>query len=255
MTNTFKIVDIFNDIIKKEEISESWLKSVIILIHKKGCISDINNYRPITLTNHLYKLFMRMILQKSEKTLDKNLSENQAGLTNIITQVTNFKIDDIPIELVSKFKYLGQTFSFNNNSEEEVDNRISAAWKSFWSLKKFFQSKLPIYHKKRLFDTCILSTFTYGCQTWSLTNKQKGKLQIAQRSMERRMINVKLSDKISNEKLRKITKLIDVKEKTSELKWNWVGLFQRHKNEKRLPKVMGINRWQKKKRYTFKKMV
>jgi hypothetical protein len=34
-----KIVEIFNDIIEKEEILESWMKSIIILIQKKEKIS------------------------------------------------------------------------------------------------------------------------------------------------------------------------------------------------------------------------
>jgi hypothetical protein len=60
--------------------------------------------------------------------------------------------------------------------------------------------------------------------------------------MERRLVNVRMSEKISNEKLRKMTKVVHVKTKISELKWNWAGHFQRHSNEKRWPKL--IEKWE-----------
>lgn len=408
------IVDIFNNIIETEDIPKNWLCSTIILIHKKGSTSDINNYRPITLTDHLYKLFMRMILQKSTNMFDEHLSVNQAGfrhdystvdhlfviqqiiekhkefnkdvaiafvdftkafdsiehpflwqslknnninekfirvvkkiydnseaqvridndvgrkfkirrgikqgdplspkqftstleyilnsldkskgvkiendyliqlsfaddvaiisdnlkkleeilsdldeksrkiglsisyektkiLTNIENNTQHLTINNNQVDFVKSFKYLGQEISFENSTELIINNRISAAWKSFWSHKKFFKSKLPMFHKKRLFDACVLPTFTYGCQTWSLTQHQKEKFQIAQRSMERQLMNVKLKDKISNEKLRKKTKVVDVRTKISELKWNWAGHFQRHTNELRWPKI--IEKWEPK---------
>ena len=39
---------------------------------------------------------------------------------------------------------------------------------------------------------------TYGCQTWSLTTALVKKLETSQRSMERKMLNVKLKDRIRN---------------------------------------------------------
>jgi hypothetical protein len=81
-------------------------------------------------------------------------------MTNIQINQSSFIIDNNPVEVVTQFKYLGDIFSFKCNLEEEINNRISAAWKSFWSLKRFLLSKMPIFQ-----DTCVLPLFTYGCQT------------------------------------------------------------------------------------------
>jgi hypothetical protein len=122
-------------------------------------------------------------------------------LTNIETTQNCFMFKNQSIEIVKSFKYLGEEFSFDKNAiDKEIENRISAAWKSFWSLKKFFKGKLPMYHKKRLFDACVLPTFTYGCQTWSLTENQKEKFQVAQRSMERQLLKIKINDKLTIQK-------------------------------------------------------
>lgn len=41
--------------------------------------------------------------------------------------------------------------------------------------------------------------------------------------MERQMLNVKLSDRITKEDIRQRTKIIDVIEHTASLKWRWAG--------------------------------
>lgn len=407
-----KILEIFNNILESEIIPEEWMNTHTILIHKKGKICDLNNYRPITLVNHLYKLFMRLLLKKNERKLDENLSHNQAGfrknysttdhmfviqqliekhnemnidlvlgfvdfskafdsiehpflwkslydqnipvkyiriikkiynnsetqikinnqlgrklkikrgikqgdplspkcftatleeivknlnhtkglkisnhylnqlsfaddivlisdnmknmsemmnelyekakiygleinfektkiMTNIKTNQNKIKVAYCEVECVKSFKYLGREFSFEDSTEIEIKNRITNAWKSFGALKKYLLGKLPMFFKKKLFDSCVLPCFTYGCQTWSLTQRQKELFETAQHSMERKITNIKLKDKISIKKLRKKTKLIDVRKKISELKWNWAGHFQRHQNKLRWPKI--IEKWE-----------
>ena len=63
--------------------------------------------------------------------------------------------------------------------------------------RKYSQDKqLPISLKKQVMDQCILPTMTYGCQTWSLNKQMTNKLRTAQRAMERKMLDLKLKDKI-----------------------------------------------------------
>jgi hypothetical protein len=73
------VVDLFNKIFESEEIPSQWYDSTIILIHKGGDKKDITKYRPITLTSHLYKLFMRVIMNRVSDVLDENQPPNQAA--------------------------------------------------------------------------------------------------------------------------------------------------------------------------------
>ena len=91
-----------------------------------------------------------------------------------------------------------------------------------------------------LFNACVLPVFTYGSQTWALTKQSKDKLAVAQRDMERSMMNVRLSDHISNERIRRKTKVKDVVYAAQELKWNWAGHICRYPPE-RLP--ITIEKW------------
>ncbi|KAG8175810.1 hypothetical protein JTE90_013361 [Oedothorax gibbosus] len=51
------IAKIFNFCLYKKRIPTAWKKSKTILIHKKGDENDLNNWRPISLCNSLYKLY------------------------------------------------------------------------------------------------------------------------------------------------------------------------------------------------------
>ena len=110
------------------------------------------------------------------------------------------------------------------------------AWSCFGKNKEILQDKqLPISLKKQVMDQCILPTMTYGCQTWSLNKQMTNKVRTAQRAMERKMLDLKLKDKIPCSEIRKRTKVIDIIEYTLKQKWKWAGHIARLKD----------NRWTK----------
>ena len=78
----------------------------------------------------------------------------------------------------------------------------------------------------------ILPTMTYECQTWSLNKQMTNKLRTAQRAMERKMLDLKLKDKIPCSEIRKRTKIIDIIEYTMKQKWTWAGHIARLKDNR-----------------------
>lgn len=52
---------------------------MIILLHKKGDITKLKNYRPISLLSTLYKLFMKIIAKRNTKKLEFYQPVEQAG--------------------------------------------------------------------------------------------------------------------------------------------------------------------------------
>ena len=85
--------------------------------------------------------------------------------------------------------------------------------------KEIIQDRqLNISLKKQIMDQCVLPTMTYGCQTWSLNKQMINKLRTAQRAMERKMLDLKLQDKMLCSEIRKITKIIDIIEYTLKQK-------------------------------------
>ena len=79
-------------------------------------------------------------------------------------------------------------------------------------------------------DTVILPAMTYGAETWALTKHQEKKLAVAQRSMERLLLNITKRDKIRNEIIRCKTGVKDIIERVRCMRGQWAGHVARMSN-------------------------
>jgi len=71
---------ICNQIWKEGSIPEEWTKSVIVTIPKKEDLSQCSNYRTIGLLNHVGKVLMMVLLERSTAQMERHLSEEQARI-------------------------------------------------------------------------------------------------------------------------------------------------------------------------------
>ena len=96
-----------------------------------------------------------------------------------------FLIDREQLEVVDEYKYLGRVLKPGNEMAREVDERITLAWKRFGQFSTFLRDqRVPMCLKKKIMDTIILSSMTYGAEPWSLTNGQKDKFAVTQKNRE-----------------------------------------------------------------------
>ena len=100
------------------------------------------------------------------------------------SSVDSLSVNEIEIELVDEYTYLGQLIAFEQRLNKELQVRRKKAWKGYWALRQVFKSKMQLTSKIRILDSCIIPSLIYGAQTWSLTKSQARSLQITQRSME-----------------------------------------------------------------------
>ena len=78
--NLEEILKIINKWWNEEEIPEEQLRARIVLIFKnKGNSNDIDNYRPIALTNSMYKIFTAIIQKRLCAQMDEHLQKTQYG--------------------------------------------------------------------------------------------------------------------------------------------------------------------------------
>lgn len=201
------------------------------------------------LLNHLRFADDIVVFAETPDDLESMVNElatesRKVGLSMNITKtkiLTNSYYKDISIgnekiEYVKEYIYLGQLVSFENNIESEIKRRITLAWKKFWTLKEIMKNKtIDVSTKKKIYEITILPSLTYGCQTWPVRKEDEDRIAICQRKMERSMLGLKLSDKITNVQLRRITKVMDAQKRIRLLKWHWAGHICRMNN----------NRWTK----------
>ncbi|CAK1590619.1 unnamed protein product [Parnassius mnemosyne] len=67
---------------------------------------------------------------------------------------------------------------------------------------------------------------TYGSETWSFNAGRIRKIKVAQRAIERAML-VSLRDRLKNEDIHSRTRVTDVAQRISTLKWQWAGHIAR----------------------------
>src|SRR6201996_633475 len=73
------ITVLFIKCLEQEQIPKAWENAIIILIHKKGDITKLENYHPISLLATLYKLYMKIIAKRNTNKLDFYQPIEQAG--------------------------------------------------------------------------------------------------------------------------------------------------------------------------------
>ena len=104
-------------------------------------------------------------------------------------------VDGEQLEEVDEYKYLGRLLTPGNEMAKEKDERVTSAWKRFGQYSTFLRDqRMPMCLKRKIMNTIILPSMTYGAETWSLTNRQREKLAVTQRSMERSMLGVTRRD-------------------------------------------------------------
>ena len=159
------------------------------------------------------------------------------GKTKYMTNFnTNKKIivENTEIEKVEEYRYLGQNIEMKDKTLKEVQKRIRAGWSAFGKYKFIFTNKeMPISLKRKTFNACIIPAMTYGCETWTLTKTIVHKLQVAQRAMERKILGIKITDKIPNEEISVKTNTLNIIKHITNTKWRWAGHVAR----------MQDNRW------------
>jgi hypothetical protein len=136
-------------------------------------------------------------MELDEVSKEAGLSMNP-GKTKSMTNgsTTRIFLNGQQLEYVQDCTYLGQNLSFHKSSEKGIRRRIGLAWKRFWSLKFILTDKYQkISLKTEALEKCVITVLLYGCQTWSLTSKQRQMLQSCQRRMERKILGVSLKDR------------------------------------------------------------
>ena len=146
---------------------------------------------------------------------------------------TGLMIDGEQLEELTEYKYLGRLVTSGSAISKEIGQRITSGWRRFGEYSHFLKDrKIPVCLKRTIMDTVILSAVTYEAETWALTKHQEKKLSVAQRSMERLLLNITKRDKIRNEIKRRKTGVKDIIERVWCMRGQWAGHVDRMSNTK-----------------------
>ena len=148
--------------------------------------------------------------------------------------------NDINIEQVTQFKYLGSILNSDNTVDAEVESRINKASQVFCSLSRlvWYQRKIKVSTKLKLFKTIIIPTLLYGSETWNVLQCHIQRLQVFTNRCLRIITETSLWDKLRNTQLRCKSKIERVDVMIQRRRLQWLGHLERMENSRLQKKLM-----------------
>lgn len=111
-------------------------------------------------------------------------------------------IQNQQVEEVERFTYLGSIISKDGEVMADVSYRIGKASAVFQKLRQVWKStNIDTSLKLQLYETIVIPTAIYACETWKITAKIAQKLNVFHSRCLRRILKIRYSDHITNEEV------------------------------------------------------
>ena len=110
-----------------------------------------------------------------------------------------FRSDDVELECVSKFAYLGDMLNDTGGVEQAVTARVRAAWKKFRELGGILCTRgASLRMKDVVYKACVCNVLTHAAETWAMKVGVFQRLQATERRMLRMICGVMLRDNMES---------------------------------------------------------
>ena len=111
-----------------------------------------------------------------------------------------WKVGNIELESVDKYTYLGEVLTTNGKLEEHIkskESRINGLVNQIRAMsRETVMNRMSLDPQLTLFESTVIPTLLYGCETWSLGKTIEGKLEQLQLKSLRRILQVPKSTPI-----------------------------------------------------------
>ena len=174
----------------------------------------------------------------AKKGMKINVEKTKTMIISKKEETHTITVDGTVLEKVNLFKYLGSVISANGKMDDDIIERIGAASRLFNSIRQPFLNKKEVTKKTKLavYKSTFVPTLTYGCESWTLTEKSKSKLQAMEMRFLRKADNKTRRDRIRNTSIRKSLNVNPLLHTIQNQQLRWFGHLQRMPIE-RIPKT------------------
>ncbi|KAK3759533.1 hypothetical protein RRG08_045818 [Elysia crispata] len=165
------------------------------------------------------------IVAENSRRLGLNIHRGKSKILKINSASTApILLEDVALEEVESFTYLGSIVDKKGGTDADVRVRIGKARAAFKQLKNVWKaSKLTKNTKLRLFNTTVKPVLLYGAETWRTTLSTMNRLQAFINGCLRIILKIKWPEKISNQELWQQTRQMPVEQEILRRRWGWVG--------------------------------
>ena len=146
----------------------------------------------------------------------------------------SIQIDNSFYERVEAFKYMGTTLTNQKYFKEEIKSRLKSDNACYHSVQNLLSCSLLSKNIEiRKYRTIILSVFLYGCETWSLTLREKRRLRVLENRLLRGIFGPKRDEvtgewrKLHNEELNDLYSSPNIVRVIESRRMGWAGHIAR----------------------------
>ena len=134
------------------------------------------------------------------------------------------QINDMDVDDVQEFVYLGSKMTVDGNVKMEVKERIRKARHAFSLLRQTWKSrKISTKTKLRIFQTNVISVLLYGAESWKTTKGLEDRLDAFQRKCLRQILGIHWPERIRNSTLYRRTSTHPITLTIKRRRWTWLG--------------------------------
>ena len=77
------------------------------------------------------------------------------------------KLNNVPLERVTRFKYLGSWITDDVRSDDDIKARVGLAKAAFWQNKELLRRNIRFKTNLKILNTYVFSVLNYGCESWT----------------------------------------------------------------------------------------
>ncbi|KAL1452545.1 hypothetical protein WDU94_006766 [Cyamophila willieti] len=184
-------------------------------------------------------------LLNEAKKVGLNVSTEKTKYMKIggTTQTTeNIQVRDHQFNSCKEVKYLGVTINDTMTEQVEIENRLAAANRCFWSVNKLMSCRiLSRTTKLRIYKTIIQPILLYGSEVWTLSKTSEKKLVTFENKILRKIYGPVCENGIwrirKNKEIRDLFNEPDIVAKIRHRRMRWTGHVLRRNDESLIKNV------------------
>ncbi|KAI8515668.1 hypothetical protein Bbelb_064810 [Branchiostoma belcheri] len=190
-------------------------------VEQKSAVRGSENYFSIN-TGILEDVMTKWDDGLNEKGLKLSYDKTEYMAVGKDLATRDLDVNGHAIKPVDTFTYLGSTVNNAATIDTEINNRIAKFSKNTGALYPLLRDRnIPTEVRVHIYTSILKPILTYGCETWTLTERRRSILQAAEMRVLRLIYGVTKRDHIRNTTIRaslKVEPIINYVEK-SQLRW------------------------------------
>ena len=116
-------------------------------------------------------------------------------------KVCKIRVNNTELDQVEKYKYLGAMITEDGRSLQEVKRRIAIAKDAFMKYGELLKNKIAMKTKKKVLDCYIYSALMYGCESWTINEESKRRIEAFEMWCLRRILMISWMDRVTNQEV------------------------------------------------------